>query len=85
MATHRFHVIVIEMPLTDAEYEDVYKKTLGCLADRHDVGEPFRRDGTRYCVVDGKELVDRGVLEAFWNPEIVLKILKDRSGHATAR
>lgn len=77
--------MVIEMPLTESEYEDAYTETLRCLADCHDVGTPFQRDGIRYCFVDGEQLDDRGVLGAFWNPEIVRMILKGRSASATAR
>lgn len=66
------------MPLTDTEYEDVYVETLRCLTEEHDVGEAFKRKGVRYCLIDRHKLSDRDVLNAWWDADIVRKILKGR-------
>ncbi len=74
------------MPITDEEYEDAYREALRCLADdAHFVSTPFRDTcGTRYCMIDGRKLDDRGVLEACWDEDIARQILEGRSD-ATAR
>ena len=65
--------------LTDHEFEDVYRESLGCLASAgHDVGEPHDGDGLRHCVVDGKTLDDRGVIETWGDAEIARKIFEGR-------
>lgn len=66
------------MPLTDAEYEDLYVETVRCLTEEHEVGEAFRRKGVRYCLVDRQKLSDRDVFNAWWDAEIAREILKDR-------
>ena len=70
----------IRTPLTDAEYEDTYTEALLCLADDgHAVGEPFiNGTGARYCMVDGRKLTDREVLETWWKHDITSEILQGR-------
>jgi hypothetical protein len=60
------------MPLTDEEYEDVYREALRCLSgDGRTVGVPFRTEaGARHCDVDGRKLDDRGVFEAWWGDQV---------------
>lgn len=66
--------------LTDQEYEDVYRESLRCLADAgNDVGVPqTNADGVRICIVNGKTLNDRGLIESWWSPEITRKIFDGR-------
>jgi hypothetical protein len=68
------------MRLTDTEYEDAYTEALLCLADDgHAVGTPFYNSaGTRYCMVDARQLTDAAVLLLWWNSNITRQILKDR-------
>jgi hypothetical protein len=69
------------MLLTDEEYEDVYREALRCLADDgRTVGVPHKTKAVaaRHCVVDGRTLDDRGVLETRWGEEITRRILKAR-------
>ena len=68
------------MPLTDAEYEDVYAETLVCLADDgHIVSEPFYDRGIRYCVVDKHTVFDKEALELWWGEQITQEILEGRN------
>jgi hypothetical protein len=72
------------MPLSDAEYEDVYREALLCLADDGRIVEtPFYNgNGVRYCLVDNRKLTDEEVLKLWWHEDITRKILKGRAARA---
>ena len=69
------------MRLSDSDYEDAYAEALVCLADDgHVVGKPsFNPAGQRHCVVDGKNLTDEQVLQAWWKDEITQQIMEGRT------
>jgi hypothetical protein len=66
--------------MTDEEYEDTYREALLCLSEIADVGQPFHRDGTRVCSVDGCLLDDHEVLERWWGKRIAWEIQRQRRG-----
>ena len=70
------------MPLSDAEYEDAYAEALRCLVDDgHAVVRPLplSNTGARHCMVNGRKLNDKDVLELWWGKAIARKIMRGRT------
>jgi hypothetical protein len=71
---------MLQMQLSDAEFEDAYAEALLCLVDDgYAVGKPFC-DGTgaRYCTVEKHCLNDKDILELWWGKDIARRILEGR-------
>lgn len=65
----------IHKGMTNEEYEGCYREALLLLHERYDsVGEPYQKDGQRFCQVETLVVDDHTVFLLAWGPQIAHQI-----------
>jgi len=65
----------IHKGMTVEEYEGCYREALLLLHEKYDhVGEPYQKDGQRFCQVETLVIDDHTVFLLAWGPRVAYQI-----------